>query len=148
MRFQVKRDIRYIVGGLLCVAVIDLVLVLPHWMNKGSSLTENLWFLLLAFAISWLVMWLFFDISYKMEDDALVISAGPFRSRIPYENITKISKAKEIQAGYRPLLASDALEIHYCSGVFSSVKLSPRDKQRFLEELIKRCPSLIIGPLV
>jgi hypothetical protein len=39
----------------------------------------------------------------------------------------------------------DAIEIHYKTGLLGSVKISPEEKEVFIEELKKRNPSIKVG---
>lgn len=43
-----------------------------------------------------------------------------------------------IWVGYRVLSSRDAIELHYKTGLLGSVKISPEQKELFIEELQKR----------
>ncbi|HUC91265.1 MAG TPA: PH domain-containing protein [Paenibacillus sp.] len=147
VRFRVKRDGRLEAGGLLVIGLLDLVILLPHFRSEDATLFSDVTVIGIALGLTLLMGWLLFGISYVMDPEGLIVTVGPFRSKILYSDITRVSKAKNRWVGYRATMSEDTLEIHYRSGRFTSVKLSPADKQRFIEELVRRCPSLIIGPL-
>ncbi|MED4452425.1 PH domain-containing protein [Metabacillus fastidiosus] len=91
-----------------------------------------------------LIIWTTFFICYIFYDRYLFVKAGPFRSKIMYEDITKVKKTNDIFTGYRLLSSKEAIEIFYKTGKFGSVKISPREKQNFINELKKRCPHIEI----
>jgi hypothetical protein len=71
-----------------------------------------------------------------------LVKGGPFKSRIPYEEITKVSPTREIFTGYRILSSRDAIEIFYKTAFMGSVKISPKEQKRFMIELEKHCPHI------
>jgi hypothetical protein len=100
---------------------------------------------LIAFLTTAFLIWIWADIRYEMREDYLFVKGGPFRSRIAYNDITRITLSKNIWFGYRLLASMDAIEIHYKTGLLGSVKISPEEKEVFIEELKKRNPSIKVG---
>ena len=88
------------------------------------------------------ILWITFDIEYSFKDDYLFIKGGPFRSKIPYEDITKVNKTSQILAGYRILSSKDALEIHYKKATLGSIIISPSEQQKFLRVLSEKAPHI------
>lgn len=78
------------------------------------------------------MLWLLLDIKYIFHPDHLFVKGGPFRSRILYKEITRVSPTNEILTGYRILSARDGIEIFYRSALMGSVKISPKDREEFL----------------
>ncbi len=85
-----------------------------------------------------LIFWPFLQIKYILSEQYLLIIGGPVRSKIPYENITKITDNHDIWTGYRILSSKNGIEIFYKSGFWGSIKISPENKQKFISELVKR----------
>ncbi len=85
-----------------------------------------------------LIFWPFLQIKYILYEKYLLVIGGPFRSKIPYENITKITDNHDIWTGYRILSAKNGIEIFYKNGFWGSIKISPDNKQKFISELVKR----------
>ncbi|NWO12663.1 MULTISPECIES: PH domain-containing protein [Virgibacillus] len=77
-------------------------------------------------------LWCVLSIKYVFYQDYLSVKGGPFRSRIAYESITKVSATSTIFSGYRLLSSRDAIEISYT--IFVSVKVSLRDQK-------EQCPN-------
>ncbi|MFC4711686.1 PH domain-containing protein [Planococcus dechangensis] len=86
------------------------------------------------------MLWLILGISYVFRDDHIFVKAGPLRTKIAYEDISLISPTSDILTGMRMLSSRDALEIFYPKAVMDSVKISPAEQRRFLDELMKRVP--------
>jgi len=61
-----------------------------------------------------------------------------FSSRIPYNQITRITGKPNIWVGYRLLFSRDAIEIHYRTGWTGSVIISPENQKLFIEELLRK----------
>ena len=88
------------------------------------------------------IVWISVDIRYVLDEDHLFVKAGPIRRRIPYEEITKVTPNRDIFTGFRILSSSDGLEVSYKSAIMGGVKISPENKELFVEELKKRCPNI------
>ena len=85
------------------------------------------------------ILWTGFSVKYVFYQDYLLIKGGPFRSRIPYENITKVSPTTAIFTGHRISSSRDGLEIFNKTTFLGSIKISPKNKEEFIAELKKRC---------
>ncbi|MGM0898359.1 MAG: PH domain-containing protein [Bacillota bacterium] len=86
------------------------------------------------------MLWFILGISYVFRDNHLFVKAGPLRIKIAYENISLVAPTSDILTGTRMLSSRDALEIFYPKAFMGSVKISPAEQQRFLDELMKRVP--------
>src|SRR5690625_2346381 len=90
------------------------------------------------------ILWTGFSVKYIFYQDHLFIKGGPFRSRIPYENITKVSPTTAIFTGHRILSSRDGLEIFNNTTFLGSIKISPKNKDEFIAELKRRCQRIQI----
>jgi hypothetical protein len=96
-------------------------------------------FVLTIGSIAWSVL----SIKYVLTMDYLYVQGGLFRSRIPYGDIVRVASTRNVWAGYRLTTAFDAIEIFYRRAMLGSVKITPRDPERFIAELKKRCPNAV-----
>jgi len=87
------------------------------------------------------ILWIAISIKYVFYEDYLLVKGGPFRSKIPYQTITKTSPTNDIFTGYRILSSKDGLQLFYKSAMLGSVKISPKNRRDFITELKKRCPN-------
>ncbi|SHM68933.1 PH domain-containing protein [Gracilibacillus kekensis] len=85
-----------------------------------------------------LILWPVLHIKYIFYEDYLLIIGGPFRNKITYEDITRIEDSHDLWTGYRILSSKNGIEIFYKSGFWGSIKISPDNKQKFINELLKR----------
>ena len=74
--------------------------------------------------------------------DHLFVKGGPFKSRIQYQTITKVTHGTNMFVGYRILSARNGIEIHYKTGLWGSVQISPEHQTQFLTELQSRCSQI------
>jgi hypothetical protein len=78
-----------------------------------------------------LMAWVFFGTHYTLSRETLEIRSGPFRWQVPLSRIKDVKPLSSLLSA--PALSTDRLEIVY--GSHESVQISPRDLDRFLEEL-------------
>lgn len=90
------------------------------------------------------LLWTLFSVKYIFYQDYLLIKGGPFKSRILYENISKVSPTTAIFTGHRILSSKDAIEIFNKTTFMGSIKISPSNRKEFINELKKQCPDIQI----
>ncbi|WP_237562950.1 PH domain-containing protein [Bacillus dakarensis] len=90
------------------------------------------------------LLWISFSIRYIFQEKYLLVKAGPLNKRIAYSEMISIRPTKDILTGYRILSSIDALAISYQTGLMGEIKISPKDKERFIEELKMRVSGIKI----
>ena len=104
--------------------------------EPNGKLIGLIGFLTLVFI---LIAHLFFSTRYLIENNLLKIKCGIFSFKpIDINEITEISKTKSILSSPAP--SFDRIEIKY--GKFNSIIISPDDKCRFAEDLMKINPQI------
>lgn len=144
MVFRSKIDIFFVNFILIVILLLALASFWPLFFFNKIDLFE---FLLLSstFLIpAGVILWSVFSIKYVYYQDFLLVQGGPYKSRILYEDITKITSSNNIFSGYRILLARDAIDIYSKQAFWGSVTISPMCKEEFISELKKRCPNMNI----
>jgi len=144
MVFRSKVDTFFVNFMLIVVLVIGVGTFWPLFLEGGTELPVVLILTSIFLIVISFILWSVFSVKYVFYQDYLFIKGGPFRSRIPYEKITKVSSTTAIFTGYRMLSSRDGIEIFYKTAALGSVKLSPRDKREFITELKRRCPNIQI----
>ena len=141
MVFRSKVDTFFINFILVAVLVIALASFFPLFIEDGTQLPVVLILSSTFLIVTGFILWTAFSVKYIFYHDYLLIKGGPFRSKVFYENITKVTPTTDIFTGYRILSSRDALEIFNKTTVFGSIKISPKAKREFINELKKRCPN-------
>lgn len=145
MTMRSKLDRFFIQFILISIIIIGDVLFMPlFFIDIQGELYTVLILTVIFLVLTSFILWVSFSVKYVFNHDYLIVKAGPFRSRIPYEKITKVTDTKAIFTGYRVLSSRDAIEIFYKHAVFGSVKVSPKNKEELVAELQKRNPKLQI----
>ena len=112
-------------SALFCFAIASFIVF-------DSFTTESL---LVAFFVvllgSGLPVWLAVSTRYCVDKEILVIKSGPFRWRIPLNDIKDIRESSSPISG--PALSFDRLLITYSNG--KRVLVSPKDKTKFKKAL-------------
>ena len=103
------------------------------------STPPNSLLLFIGLVLIILIGWLWFKTGYTINDKELIAQSGPFRSKIPLENIRKVSHTRNPLSS--PALSLDRLDIEYSGGF---ILISPADKNTFLNVLKERCPKIDI----
>ena len=144
MVFRSKVDRFYINFILIAILVIGLASFFPLFFEGGTELPVVITLTSIFLILIGIILWCAFSIKYVFYQDYLFVKGGPFRSRIAYEDITKVSPTGDIFTGYRLLSSKDGIEVFYKTAFLGSVKISPRDKREFISELKKRCSNVQI----
>lgn len=144
MIFRSKVDTFFISTISIIILILSAIILLPPLMDGKAPMSLIRTSFAIFLMITGFILWATFCIRYIFYDDYLLVKGGPFRSKIPYQAITKIAPTKEIFTGYRILSSKDALELFYKSALLGSVKISPKNKGEFITELKKRCPHVEI----
>lgn len=143
LTFRARVDSFFIGFIVVAITIISSVYLYPLYRDysRGTLTSTTLIIILtLLFLSVGLILWVVIFIKYEFREDYLFVKGGPIKSRIRYEDITKVAPSNDIIKGYRILSAKDNIEIFYKTGIFGSVKITPKDEKRFLQELKKRCP--------
>lgn len=90
------------------------------------------------------ILWYATSITYVFYEDYLLIKGGPFKSKISYEDITKVSSTEDKFTGYRITSSEKGIELFYKSAIGGSIKVLPVGKIEFITELRNRCPNVQI----
>ncbi len=141
MVFRSKVDSFFIKFILIVVLIIGIVSFLPLFVEGGTQLSVILLMTSIFIIVTGFILWIVCAIKYVFDQKYLLVKGGPFRSRILYEDITKVIPSKDIFIGYRILSSKDGIEIFYKKAILGSVKISPDNKSEFINELKKRCPN-------
>lgn len=131
-----------------CTFLISAVFLIPYLIRivgdiKVTVLETVLMSGFLLFSILF-IFWTFLGIRYEFHDDYLFVKGGPFRSKIRYEHVTKVTvtyfSVGDALAGYRVMASRDGIEINYKTGMMGHIRISPDSKEQFVEELKKHAP--------
>jgi len=147
MIFKPKYDSFFTTFIAISILIIGAATIFPLFLEEAKDDFAILVLICsLTFIISaGLILWVVLSIKYVFKEDHLYVKGGPFRSRIRYEMITSIGPTKDIFTGYRLSTSRDGLEIFYKTAAFGSVKVSPKEKEKFISEIKKRNPHVTIN---
>lgn len=147
MEFRSKID-KFFVGIIsITVFIILGVFLFPLLLDYDRTSIDTITVLSLCVLSIGVLLWSAFSIKYVLYNDHLFVKGGLFKSRIPYEDITRISPTTEIFTGYRLLSSKQGIELFYKSATLGSVKISPKDIDLFIFELEKRAPNVQIDKI-
>jgi len=145
MVFRSKVDVFFSSFMLIVVLIIGAGSFSPLFIEEVRNELAAVLILFLIFLIlTGFILWTCFSVKYIFYQDYLFIKGGPFRSRISYEDITKVSPTTAIFTGHRILSSRDGLEIFNKTTFLGSIKISPKYKEAFIAELKKRCQRIPI----
>lgn len=114
-------------------ASIVLVAVLAAlWFSIKSSFLIP-WGMLAFIAPVSMLVWIYFDTWYKIENDTLLYKSGFLKGKIPVKSIVKIKTNTTRWTGTKPALAANGLVVKYER--FKEVYIAPQEELSFLEDL-------------
>ncbi len=107
------------------------------WASVKIILTgsPSIWIWCVAFLIAGigagLPLWLLLSTDYTLDSRHLRIKSGPFKWRVAIADIASIAPTSNPLSS--PALSLDRLRIDY--GLGSTIMISPRNKEQFIQEL-------------
>jgi hypothetical protein len=103
----------------------------------GMGIIEKEYLVSVLFAIILAAVFIMFHYTvYRLQDGQLVV----WSTKIDIRTIRKINKTRNPISS--PALSLDRIEIIY--NKFDSILISPKDKQAFVEELLKINPDIVV----
>lgn len=143
MVYRSKIDSFFIKFLITIILILGISSLFPLAIEKNPDLLLIVMLVGVFISMAGFVLWSFFTIEYRFTEDHLFVKGGPFRSRIAYKDILKVSSTTAVFSGHRVLSAKNSIEIFYSNAMLGSVKISPYDQKAFMVELKKRCPILL-----
>ncbi|NTW17452.1 MAG: PH domain-containing protein [Syntrophaceae bacterium] len=142
--YESKRDGWLVV--MLWVAVIVMLIAAGNlWAARAPFAFRALIVVLLILMVVF-VLWVLYGTRYTLTESTLRIQSGPFRWVIDLVAITEVFPTRNPLSS--PACSLDRLHIRYLTSP-SGLMISPRDKAKFLLDLVARSPGLkMIGDKV
>lgn len=128
-RFRSKVD-SWILALMIVAIVFQVVAVGAAAMQAGDPLATT-GLLLLVIGVSGLLIWLLVGTHYTVERGYIRIASGPFRWKVPIDDITSVNATRNPLSS--PALSLDRIMIHY--GKRRRIMISPADREGFLEAI-------------
>ena len=128
-RFKSKAD-RWIVVLIVLVIVMQAVAIGSAALQADDPL-ETTVMIFLMIAIVALLIWLLTGTYYTVDRNTLRVVAGPFRWRVPVDQITSVEATRTLLSS--PALSLDRMRIRY--GNKRVIVVSPADKAGFLKAI-------------
>lgn len=116
------------------IGIIIILNVLRYLSGYGFSIPV----LVLTFFLAILVIWMWLDSSYTLENQELIIKNGPFRQRVDINEITKIKSSSP--SIFKGQLAKYKLTIRHKKNRRLSV--FPIDTKTFIKTFLKINPKI------
>lgn len=128
MRFRSAIDAWF---PLLSIAA-PLMLIMALWPTFETATTSVVvTAILIAFVSVALPAWLLVSTYYMVSEGTLHVFSGPFRWRIPLDEILAVRPSRSLVAA--PALSLDRLEIRWAT--HSALLVSPADRNEFLQAI-------------
>ena len=132
--FPSKVD-RWLYVVIVAAALAAVTAVVTAGMTQPSSLAVGVPSLLLGVGFP---VWIVRTTRYVLADEELRVHSGPFTWRVPLRDVRAVRTTRNPLSS--PALSLDRLRIDY--GDDRSIMISPAERERFLEQLRSRVPTL------
>ena len=136
MNFPSRRDLWLLMLVWFTIAGLALGSAILVW--KGAFALHSWVTAGLLLGSAAFLLWIVYGTSYTIEGNVLVIRCGPFRWRVPLDDIVGVSPTDDPSSA--PACSLDRLEIRYRS--YDTILISPEQREEFVTALRKRCPAL------
>jgi hypothetical protein len=124
---------------MLWVAVIVMLVAVGNIWVARAPFVFRLLMAVLLILMAVFVLWVLYGTRYTLTDSILRVQSGPFRWVIDLVAITEVFPTRNPLSS--PACSLDRLHIRYHSSP-SGLMISPRDKVKFLLDLVARSPGL------
>ena len=128
-RFKSKVD-RWILVVLAIVIIVEIWAIGSAATHASSPLMTTA-MILLGIAVVGLIVWLTLGTHYTVDRGVLKIVSGPFRWKVPIEQIRSVEATRSPFSS--PALSLDRLRIRF--GKNRRIMISPADKTAFLKAI-------------
>lgn len=135
--FISKKDAYYscVIWGAVAVGLASIVESSLSTLNVPSLII----LILVPILIVWLI-WIWFTTGYRVENNTLIIEAGPFKQTIDIQEVRKIMRERSILSS--GALSVDRLQIQY--GKYKYFGISPKKECEFIKLLLSKNPEIQI----
>ena len=124
---------------LIVVFLVFFGPLIPTFISNGFNGNTTILFLAMVVLYGF-ILHMFFNTTYKIENEKLYIKCGFFKYRpVNIGEMKKVSKSSNIISS--PAASFDRIEITY--GKFDELIISPKHKFKFVEDLQKINPRII-----
>ena len=123
-----KGFINYLLIGFVMLPIIVFFL-------DQQAFAENPFILLLLLSPLILILWIYFDTFYKIENKILIYRSGFFRGKIEISTIKEIQKGKTMWSGIKPALARNGLIIKF--NKYDEIYIAPESNNEMITDLLK-----------
>lgn len=128
--------------GFLFLMICMLLMPVLVYFAAKEVLQTNPWIMLPLLAPLVLIVWLYFDTSYKIVENNLHYRSAFLRGNIPIESIQKITKGKTLWSGTKPALAGKGLIIGY--NKYDEIYIAPVSNDELIADLLSINPAIQI----
>ena len=135
MRYEAKIDTWI---KLLLYSTIALM-VFPMFFMPSDEL---LVFTLISLPFVIFVLWMLFGSYLEFREEELYIKLGPIYGRVKYDNIKSVSLSKSWVSSYAMTMKRVLIKIHNKTWIKGDIQVGPKEREEFIDELIRRCRNL------
>lgn len=124
--------------NLLIWSVVFIIVIVIFLVPEN----EQFFIIMCDLPVLLLLLWTYFGTYYELKDEYLYCKCGPFFEKIRYEKIRCAKLSENLLSSMA--LSTKRIEIsQFGKGYFLGTTLiSPIDREKFLLQLIKRCPNI------
>ncbi|MDO3681780.1 PH domain-containing protein [Paenibacillus ehimensis] len=130
MRFEPQRDTAF--AFMFGIIVLLLLAVIVAIWFAPATLGEKIPLILVVMVFETFFLLVWYNTYYVITDTHLIIVLGIFKSKIPLDSITSVTRTKTLLAG--PAFSTNRLSIQYNNGM-SFAHVAPKDREAFVSAL-------------
>ena len=113
----------------------SMILPIVIFFLDKNTFSEKPFILLPLLSPLILIFWIYFDTSYKIENNELIYRSGFLRGKIEIPNIKEILKGKTLWSGIKPALAKNGLIIKF--NKYDEIYIAPENNNELISDLLK-----------
>lgn len=122
-------------GFINYLLIASMILPIAIFLLDQNTFSEKPFILLPLFSPMILILWIYFDTSYEIENEDLIYRSGFLRGRIAISDIQEIQKGKTKWSGVKPALARKGLIIKF--NRYDEIYIAPESNEELVSDLLK-----------
>lgn len=133
--YKPRKD--WLIYSLLTIVIL---LPLPIFISDAEAVLQRPWILLALWSPLPLLLWIFFDTSYAIQEGKLYYRSAFINGNIDIQTIRKVDMNSTMWSGIKPALATKGMIIYF--NRFDEIYIAPENNEAMISDLLEINPEI------
>lgn len=133
--YKPRKD--WLIYSLLTIVIL---LPLPIFISDAEAVLQRPWILLALWSPLPLLLWIFFDTSYAIQEGKLYYRSAFIKGNLDIQTIRKVDMNSTMWSGIKPALATKGMIIYF--NRFDEIYIAPENNEAMISDLLEINPEI------